>query len=109
MHPEFETRVSPIQRDAVIAKRDLERYYAVLQSHRDKLALTQVELDQVGSAIRGLSFDESAWVLQIPAVLAERYGDRHAVYLKLRQATMADLYAVLDAVERRMLTKGKEK
>jgi hypothetical protein len=104
LNPEFEVRVSPAERDGQIAKRHLERYFQILQAHREALQLSAAELDQVGSAILGLSFEDVNWVRRIPVLVAERYGESPLVK-QLREATVADLYAVLDAWERRQLAK----
>lgn len=105
LNPEFEARVTPFERDSVVAKRHLERYFEILKAHRDRMALSAAELDQIASAILGLEFDDVSWVKQIPSVVAGRYGESSSLTKQLRAATLADLYAVLDAVQRRTSAK----
>jgi hypothetical protein len=99
----MESGVSTGEKDGTTAKRHLERYFQILQATRPDATLGR-GTGSGGSAVQGLSFQDANWVRWIPALVAVRYGESSLVK-ELRAATVADLYAVLDAVERRTLAK----
>ncbi len=92
-----------------VARRDLERAYAVLRAELDRLDLSEAEASLVCDACNGTLFDATnlrlLWAEVADAIrldhLDAKWGvDGHALVERLRSLSPAQTWALVDAVER---------
>ncbi len=97
------------QSAALVARRDLERYYAVLQDSLRRLDLTAGEACLIVDALNGTLMDAVSYRLLWAEVsdaqrrqnLAEKWGvDGSQLVERLRALSPGELMAIIDAAER---------
>lgn len=101
-------------RSGVIARRDLQRYYDLLSDELSTVRLTVDEARQVAGATEGLvrsceQFGRGHRASELPAhryltaALAEVMGYGHELVEKLRTYDAAQIRAIIDALEQRLV------